>query len=560
LSNRARIAETTAVLLVLSSLLPVPHAVAFSRTQSPAISIGESPSPLYGVMDPWGGLAFDPGGNLWVPDTTSNRILEFRAPFSDSMGASVVIGQRDFNGTAAGVGSCRLNSPRYVAFDRAGDIWVSDSRNSRVLEFEPPFQSGVCASVVIGQRNASVALPSLSRNGLDVPAQVTFDEQGDLWVADAGNGRVLEYQPPFTTGMNASLVIGEPDFTHQYCQPQYLGYSSSCSNHSILTGPEGIAFDPQGNLWVDEYGRLLEFKHLFKSGMDKSLLIQPVYSEDLAFDSNGDLWLTCGYCYGGAGGSVVGYRPPFNGSRMVWKNGNASNPDLVVSGPDTNQSPYPLSGAKAFSSVLVLPQGLTFDSAGNLWVVDTRSSWLIGLVGRVAGYDAQVHPVATSLGRVYFENQRGLLAPLSFIPNDHIGSLAFPDGLFNFTIQGLNSTEPVTLTITFPNALPPTVGWSFSQDGSWMNLPASQVSINGANLTLTLTGVSSNGIISMLGGPALGTGTTQISNTTHPANTSASTTSALTNVGEFPVESIAVGIIAGLAVLTIIRYRRHRRL
>jgi len=488
-----------------------------------------------------------------VPDTTSNRILEFTAPFSDGMGASVVIGQRDFNGTAAGVGSCRLNSPAYVAFDRAGDLWVSDSRNSRVLEFDPPFQNGVCASVVIGQRSASVALPTLSRNGLDLPAQLTFDQQGDLWVADAGNGRVLEYQPPFTTGMNASLVIGEPDFTHQYCQPQYLGSSSSCSNHSILTGPEGIAFDPQGNLWVDEYGRLLEFKLPFKSGMDKSLLIQPVYSEDLAFDSNGDLWLTCGYCYGGAGGSVVGYRPPFNESRMVWKNGNASNPDFVVSGPNTNQSPYPLSGAKAYSSILVLPRGLTFDSAGNLWVVDTRSSWLIGLVGRVAGYDAQVHPVETSLGRVYFENQEGLLSPLSWLEVNQVDSTAFPEGLFNFTIQGLPVGGSVKVTISFPSLLHPSgLTWSTINRNSTGNgfeaqaIPPSQMQVDENNMTLTLSNASSRGIISVVGGPSY-----PISNATTVSETSITSIRTTTPLNSQNA-SIPLAFVLGVLVIAVL--------
>ena len=86
---------------------------------------------------------------------------------------------------------------------------------------------------------------------------------------------------------------------------------------------------------------------------------------------------------------------------------------------------------------------------------------------------------------------KGLLTPLAFILNDGVGSPAFPDGVFNFTIQGSNSTESATVTIRFPNALSPGVGWWFNVGGSWIRLPASQVSINGANLTITLTGASS---------------------------------------------------------------------
>jgi len=38
-----------------------------------------------------------------------------------------------------------------------------------------------------------------------------------LWVADNGNSRVLEFEPPFSNGMNASTVIGKPNFTNLSC-------------------------------------------------------------------------------------------------------------------------------------------------------------------------------------------------------------------------------------------------------------------------------------------------------------------------------------------------------
>lgn len=536
-----KIGITIAALLLLSIQLPTRQAAAFSSNQTPAIRIGEHNSTSYGVLTPWGGLAFDPSGNLWVADSENNRVLGFIAPFSDNMDASTVIGQPSFQATTASVDAGGLRFPMYLAFDHAGNLWVSDTRNSRVLQFREPLQSGMDASVVIGQENFTTSFSNTTQSGLSGPEQIIFDSSGNLWVADGWNGRVLEYQAPFNIGMNASLVIGEPDFSHRYCPPNQTGYSAYCSNHSILTGPEGIAFDPQGDLWVIEYGRLLEFKPPFKNGMDKSLLIQSVYPSALAFDANGNLWLSCGYCYGGGGGSVVEYRPPFNEHTIAWENGNATNADYVL-GSEPN-SPI--------SSVLVLPLGLAFDSSGNLWIVDARSSWMVGLLGRVVGYDAQVHQLETHEGQVYFRNHEALLVPLSAIPFTQMDSILFSEGLFNFTIQGLPAGGSVTVTITFPHALPPNSQWWMRQSGQWIRLPANQMSISGANLTLNLTGASSNGVISMLGGPAL------ISNSTSSTNTSTNTTTSSTNIAGFPVESIAGGIIIGLAALTILRYRRR---
>ena len=41
-------------------------------------------------------------------------------------------------------------------------------------------------------------------------ASPAFDGSGNLWVADAFNQRVLEYTPPFSNGMAASLELGQP--------------------------------------------------------------------------------------------------------------------------------------------------------------------------------------------------------------------------------------------------------------------------------------------------------------------------------------------------------------
>jgi len=554
LESRTKPGIAFTTLLLLLTLLPTPPAAAFTSSQLPAIRIGEQDTSNYRVLNPWGGLAFDPAGNLWVADSENNRVLGFAAPFNDNMNASFVIGQPNFQSVGASAGTAGLRFPMYLTFDAAGNLWVSDTQNNRVLEFRAPLTNGESAFVVIGQENFTTTHYKTSRNALSSPEQVTFDPIGDLWVADGGNGRILEYQPPFTTGMNASLVLGEPDFTHRYCQPIGTSYDQSCSSHSSLTSPTAITFDSTSDIWVsDSYqvnGRLVEFKPPFKDGMHPSLVLQPVYASAIAFDSSGNMWLTCQVCYGGEGGDVVEYRPPFSPHSILWDNGYALNASIyLVSATATTP----------MSNLLALPAGLTFDSAGNLWVVDARSSWLIGLLGRVVGCDAQIHPVAAKEGTAYFENQKGLLVPLSSIPVNQVGSLSFPDGLFNFTIQGLNSTEPVTVTIRFPTALPPDVGWWFNAGGSWMQLPASQVSIDGANLTITLTRASPKGVISMLGGPALGTGPAQISNTTSSANTSTSTTLPSTNIGNFPVESIAGGIILGLAALTILRYRRRRK-
>jgi len=552
LETRTKFEVASAALLLLLALPRTPLAVAFSSSQVPAIRIGEHSSSNYQVLNSWGGLAFDPSGDLWVADSLNNRVLEFRPPFSDNMNAATVIGQPNFQRTKAGTGPDRLNNPGYVTFDAAGDLWVSDNWNNRLTEFRPPLFSDMNASVVIGQENFTASSYGTTQNTLFGPGQTAFDSTGNLWVPDGGNSRILEYQPPFDTGMNASLVLGEPDFTGRYCDPHALGTQTHCSNHSSLNGPSEVAFDPQGNLWVPEsFGSnfgIAVFKPPFTNAMHPSMDFESVLAQNVAFDRDGNLWIACTEC-----GHVAEYKPPFTENGIKWPVGPPTNATTTLGGGTCCTDPDLIPN-------VISPTGLAFDSAGNLWLVDFRGTWLMqNLIGRVVGYDAQVHRLATKEGLVYFENSKGLLAPLSSTPISQMDSLSFPHGLFDFTIQGLNSTESAAVTISFPNALPPNVGWWFNQGGSWVRLPASQVSINGVNVSLTLTGAS-NGAISMLGGPALGNGPAQSSSTTSLVHNSTGTSTSLPNIRGFPPESIGGGIIAGLTGLAILRYRRHRQL
>ena len=56
---------------------------------------------------------------------------------------------------------------------------------------------------------------------------------------------------------------------------------------------------------------------------------------------------------------------------------------------------------------------------------------------------------------------------------------------------------------------------------------------------------------------AVQTAAAKVSNTASSANTSTSTTPSLTNIGGFPVESIAGGVVAGLVALMILRNRKR---
>ena len=76
------------------------------------------------------------------------------------------------------------------------------------------------ADTVLGQPNfTSSACNTGGISGSTVcrPSGMAIDASGNLFVADANNYRILEYDSPLTTDTMADRVIGQPNFTTTGC-------------------------------------------------------------------------------------------------------------------------------------------------------------------------------------------------------------------------------------------------------------------------------------------------------------------------------------------------------
>jgi len=343
-------------------------AYAFSTGMAASLVIGQadfnSSSPVTtqtGLYIP-GSSAFDAAGNLWVADSYNNRVLMFKPPFSNGMAASLVIGQGDFTHNVPNTNATRLNSPGGIAFDAAGDLWIADSDINRVLMFKPPFATGMAASAVIGQPLFTDWAPGTSQTTLYDPLGLGFDASGNLWVADQGNGRVLMFKPPFTNGKAASLVIGQPDYVT----------GGGFTSQTRLNGPVGVGFDASGNLWVADLfsNRVVLFKPPFSNGMAASLVIG---QED--FTHYGSTYnqtrlnapRALGFDASGnlwvsdfRNNRVLRFAPPFSTGMAA---------SLVIGQPD-----FVHSVSVASQTGLYQPAGLVFDAVGNIWVTDSYNS------------------------------------------------------------------------------------------------------------------------------------------------------------------------------------------
>jgi hypothetical protein len=98
-----------------------------------------------------------------------------------------------------------FNSPRGLGFDGSGNLWVADLNNNRVLMFTPPFSNGMNANLVLGQPDFISSFANTAENGFSGPYALAFDSLGDLWVPDNLNHRVLEFPGP-TAGLTSSAL------------------------------------------------------------------------------------------------------------------------------------------------------------------------------------------------------------------------------------------------------------------------------------------------------------------------------------------------------------------
>ncbi|HYA17525.1 MAG TPA: hypothetical protein VEF06_08675, partial [Bryobacteraceae bacterium] len=199
--------------------------------------------------------------HLYVADTYNNRILGYKDLRSVQSGqkADIVIGQPDFQHVLVNYptntstpNSSGLFAPTGLVVDPAGNLYVADTGNGRVLRFPTPFANYVAgtpqqADLVLGQLNFTTTITDTTQRTLAAPYGIALTTNPGLLVSDVVQNRVLFFKgasTDFVSGMPATLVLGQPDFNS----------SSAGSGSGQLSSPHHISTDLEDRLYVADSG------------------------------------------------------------------------------------------------------------------------------------------------------------------------------------------------------------------------------------------------------------------------------------------------------------------
>jgi uncharacterized protein (TIGR03437 family) len=180
------------------------------------------------------GVAVDPAGNLYIADTLDNVVRKVTG--NGVITTIAGSGPPGFAGDGGPAASAKLDHPRGVAVDAAGNVYVADTGNNRIRKID--VQGNISTLAGNGTTDLAPADGVAAQQGLADPRGVAVDRDGNLYVTETGHNRVRKISP---AGAIATIAGAGT-----CCYSGDGGLATSAQ----LNQPWGLALDAVGNLYV----------------------------------------------------------------------------------------------------------------------------------------------------------------------------------------------------------------------------------------------------------------------------------------------------------------------
>ncbi len=278
-------------------------------------------------------VAVDTMGNLYIADTLNNRIRELSGGNINTIAGNGNYGPIG-NGTAT---LATMAYPRGVAVDSNGNVYIADTGN------------GAVRMVTTSAGTISTLATSLNN-----PNGVAVDSMGNVYVADTNNNVIRKI-----SGTNVSLYAG--NFTNGY-------FCDGCGPlNAELSLPQKVSVDSAFNVYIADTGnsRLRKVVNggiistVVGDGLSDNLTggtatsVQIVGPQFAAKDSSGNLYISDLSC-------------------NVYKVTSGTNAVSLFAG--SNACGYGGDNISATATQLNKPAGIAVDSAGNVYIADSGNN------------------------------------------------------------------------------------------------------------------------------------------------------------------------------------------
>jgi sugar lactone lactonase YvrE len=337
-------------------------------------------------------LATDSTGVVYIADKENNRI---RKVTPDGMihtiaglGGNSTTTAHAFSGDGGPAVEAGLGQPQAVAVDSAGNVYIADTANNRVRMinvadiFGNPLKSSTgtvlndssrIITTVAGGGTApqlgssTTSTPTLAT--LSAPAGLAVDSQGNVYISDTGNNRIMYLnfnRNAGCTSVNNGCAQTNPVLT------------------TVLTGlstPEGIALSGTV-LYIAEAGANRIRSYDVSSG-NSVILTSPqinpfVAPKGLSVDATGNIWVADTF-----NNRISEIAPTTGAITRIAGTGSAGFP---TAGGDDN----PTQPLQAVNSKISAPWGGAFDAIGNFYFADRGNNRVrmitpLGVITTIAG-------------------------------------------------------------------------------------------------------------------------------------------------------------------------------
>ncbi|CAF1440652.1 unnamed protein product [Adineta ricciae] len=153
-------------------------------------------------------IAMDKSGSIYISEVQQDQVTRWKDGDTDR---TIVAG-----GNGVGDGLNQLESPHFIFINDNYSVYVSDYGNDRMMKWEKdategilvagginnfdtmPFPEGVIVDDCKGDLQGSIVVggngQGAESNQLNGPTRLSFDHEGNLYVADSNNNRIQKFE------------------------------------------------------------------------------------------------------------------------------------------------------------------------------------------------------------------------------------------------------------------------------------------------------------------------------------------------------------------------------